>query len=601
MSGLQQCLPAHAATRLRLASGALGREGSIGGLVLTSRLGVWSYSNRLATKAAGHDYTLQLKRSLSYDGRVGTGAAPSSVTWFTPEPGRVALSDIISQLPVLPSRQDVSHNIPLFLVTPAFAPWVVKSNTFLRDSIAHIFQNETLGYLGGDKSFYSVAAVVDKLPAPDKSSPGPNQQKLNNELAAVGQHGLEGISLYFANRDALAGEVVKSIQKRDMSTPEAEPALSCLFQVPTTANSSAPAFAEIGIRIANTLFVNGKARTMLASRWRHDADSAKLALDKEYNLVRCQIRCANKPRAVTACVPLQPVTKPREIVSSMGNILRQLSKGDRSGAAIPASAELEKALPAYIKEHNIENQRIAVWALVQPKTSENESPTPCNTLGDSVDPFLAVNNGARLHRVVSGGGGWGKKQGLLSLDPEYSYETEDKPTSGQLRPVYELFETHNTEARDQDEMMSSFLDELPGSIQFKDGQFTTDLSEIAKPGDTVQFLVAPLDNPQAASVAEAPANVEGKRATQFSFGVIPSSDADWSVVEQAVDVGQVSSPSSSGGIAPTHNHFGALSEKGLTYSVFAEGSLRGGRDGEQRQLVLGTKIDVPGSKIVVDE
>ncbi|EER43753.1 conserved hypothetical protein [Histoplasma capsulatum H143] len=599
----------------------------------------------------GYGSALQKRRGLCSEARMNTGVDARSASLFIRDPARVLPSDIISKLPTLPCNGDISRTIPILLVTPAFASWIVQPHSFLCESITHIFQNTPHTTSSGEEvSFvYSVAAVVDKLPLPSTTSIPPEGEGGRDELA-----GCEGVSLFLANSDALAAKVAHSLQRRDMSTPETEPTISYLYrQLPAKhASTAATTFAEVGVRLANTLFLNGKPRTMLASRWRYSSHpspnptSTTLTLDKEYNLLNCRIESATEPHTVTARLPLYPVTRPREIVTSMGNIISQLRrrKDDRSSSTtIHASAELEEALPAYLKANNLQNQRVAVWASVRPAASQAEllvasgtsvsadgdanpnSSTGGASAGSTVDPLAAINGGTRLHRVVSGGGGWGKKQGLLSLDPEYSYQTGGGAAAagfGRGRPVPELFfeemgsgscpAARRGGADAGGELMAYASDEAGlGSVRFKDGRLMTDLSEIAKEGDVVQFLVASLDSPRAsATVAERDepdafdAGRRVKRTSQVSFGVIPSSDGSWPEIggegtpDTGKDFGSVFPGHGDGGVLVVPSHFGALSEKGLTYSVFDAVVSDGGRRCPG-PLVQGTKIDVPGSRIMV--
>ncbi|OAT12550.1 hypothetical protein BDBG_07878 [Blastomyces gilchristii SLH14081] len=654
MSPLHQCFAGQGVTRL-LASGCL--LGSTGqGTAAVSLSGLWvhrSYSSgsgKLATGKGngrrlkanngayaggfgyghGYDgYPLQWTQGLcsSSGARVKTTPGARSATWFIKDPTRVMPSDVMSKLPSLPQSDDISHTVPILLVTPAFASWVVNPHSFLRESITHLFQNTRPNISGGHASFvYSVVAVVDKLPVPSTISILREGKKCGDKLA--GQHEYEGISLFLADGDALTAKVARSLQNRDMSTPETEPTLSYLYrQIPTKRDSPVvTSFVEVGIRLANTVFLNGKPRTMLASRWRYSSHpdsshtSPTLTLDKEYNLLSCQINGATKPHEVTARVPLRPVTKPRVITTSMGNIISQLRHQDEgSSSTIHASAELEKALPAYLEANNLQNQRVAVWALVQP-VSPQDGPHAASGM-PAADPLVVINEGARLHRVVSGGGGWGKKQGLLSLDPEYSYQTAGDVAlgSGRVRPVHEIFEEAApgseaaAEVEEDRAVMANLFDEaVPGSIQFKDGRLTTDLSEIAKEGDTVQFLVAPLDSLRASSSAtekgkKTPAIDAGqeKRTMQVSFGVIPSSEAEYGEEMSDTDTDQASvsggDGDGDGGIVTVPNYFGALSEKSLVYSIFNEMVSENGNDRVgPGQLVHGTKIDVPGSRIMIE-
>ncbi|PGH00962.1 hypothetical protein GX51_05511 [Blastomyces parvus] len=649
MSALHQCFAGQAVTR-RLASACLlgpRREGT----AAVARSGPWAYrshSSKLGTGKGnerrltvnddkgfgygrGYDgHVLQWRRGLcsGSEAQVTMSSGARCATWFIKDPTRVMPSDVVSILPALRRSDDISHTVPVLLVTPAFASWAVNTHPFLRESITHLFQNARPNISGGHASFvYSVVAVVDKLPVPSTNSILREGEECGDKLA--GQHACEGISLFLADRDAVTAKVAQSLQSRDMSTPETEPTLSYLYRQASTKNSpTVAAFAEVGIRLANTIFHNGKLRTMLASRWCYNSHpnskhaSPTLTLDKEYDLLSCQINGAAKPHEVTAHIPLHPVTKPRVITTSMGNIISQLRRqAEGSSATIHASAELEKALPAYLNANNLQNQRVAVWALVQPVSSQGEPhATSDMSAAAAADSLVAINEGARLHRVVSGGGGWGKKQGLLSLDPEYNYQTGGDAAlgSGRVRPVDELFEEAAEDIGEERELMANLFGEsVPGSIQFKDGRLTTDLSEIAKEGDTVQFLVAPLDSLQASSSAAAEKKGEKilavgadpeKRTMRVSFGVIPSSETEFGE-ETSDDIHQVSvscgdgdgDGDGDGGIVAVPNYFGALSEKGLVYSVFNEiapeyGNERGGLE----QLVQGTKIDVPGSRIMIE-
>ncbi|EDN08492.1 predicted protein [Histoplasma mississippiense (nom. inval.)] len=600
----------------------------------------------------GYGYALQKRRGLCSEARMTTGVDARSASLFIRDPARVLPSDIISKLPTPPCNGNISRTIPVLAVTPALASWIVQPHSFLCESITHIFQNTPHTTSSGEEvSFvYSVAAVVDKLPLPSTTSLPPEREGGRDELA-----GCEGVSLFLANSDALAAKVAHSLQRRDMSTPETEPTLSYLYrQLPAKHASTAVAtFAEVGVRLANTLFLNGKPRTMLASRWRcrshpsPNPTSTTLTLDKEYDLLNCRIERATEPHTVTARLPLYPVTRPREIVTSMGNIISQLrrNKDDRSSSTtIHASAELEEALPAYLKANNLQNQRVAVWASVRPAASRaelfvasgtsvsangyaNPNSSTCGaSAGSTVDPLAAINGGTRLHRVLSGGGGWGKKQGLLSLDPEYSYQTGGDAAAagfGRGRPVPELFFEEMASgscpaakeggADAGGELMACASDEAGlGSVRFKDGRLTTDLSEIAKEGDVVQFLVASLD-----SLRASPATVAGReepdafdtgrreeRTSQVLFGVIPSSDASWPEVrgegtpDPGKGFGSVFPGHGDGVVLVVPSHFGALSEKALTYSVF-DAVVSDGVRHCPGPLVQGTKIDVPGSKIIV--
>lgn len=107
-------------------------------------------------------------------------------------------------------------------------------------------------------------------------------------------------------------------------------------------------------------------------------------------------------------MPLTPLTKPRKIAEGMGNILRAI-EGPEDGAGEGASLELESAVDKYLQslpEDADTPERVDVFARL---TTQEPSPDVTE---------LLLYPGARMHRVLSGGGGWGSKAGLLSLDPQ---------------------------------------------------------------------------------------------------------------------------------------------------------------------------------------
>lgn len=110
--------------------------------------------------------------------------------------------------------------------------------------------------------------------------------------------------------------------------------------------------------------------------------------------------------ALKARIPLIPLTLPRRIVASMGNILKQLEA--ENGATGGASRELEEAVQSYIDTLPGDLGTVGKATVFARLT--RHSPTP----GED----LLATPGARIHRVLSGGGGWGSKAGLLSLDPQ---------------------------------------------------------------------------------------------------------------------------------------------------------------------------------------
>lgn len=148
--------------------------------------------------------------------------------------------------------------------------------------------------------------------------------------------------------------------------------------------------------------------------------------------------------------------------------------------------------------------------------------------------------------LVSGGGEWGAKAGLLSLDPQIEYE----------RP---------SEAESLQSFQSAFQGDAQGDVQAADA--------VAKPGDMVQFFVEP-----------APGDIGGYKATQYY--------REWPQQRCSLDVSDVKQDS------------GLQEKQLLTYRTKAAPVAYpafGGCSSEGIYLsgsgVHKTKIDVPGSRV----
>jgi hypothetical protein len=104
------------------------------------------------------------------------------------------------------------------------------------------------------------------------------------------------------------------------------------------------------------------------------------------------------------------------VVSSMGNVLRQLQPLDKQQPVVPASQELEKVIngPGWPKPVTAQ-QPPRVFVYASPGASEGHRPGSLNLLGE------AVWGGGHLYQVTGGGGGWGAKAGLLSLNPDTAH------------------------------------------------------------------------------------------------------------------------------------------------------------------------------------
>ena len=157
---------------------------------------------------------------------------------------------------------------------------------------------------------------------------------------------------------------------------------------------------------------------MNLQRWstaKPEDDTIEFELERSEEVVQQAVTFPNRS-TLGISSKLQRITKPRTIVASSGNIVRQVA--DDSGASQPASHELEKVIKERVHAGQSAGGPVEVWALVTPQSSTD-------TLKPSGDEaglqLLHFSCGSRLFKVLSGGGGWGQKQGLLALDPAIDF------------------------------------------------------------------------------------------------------------------------------------------------------------------------------------
>lgn len=288
------------------------------------------------------------------------------------------------------------------------------------------------------------------------------------------------------------------------------------------------AVRTLDLPLANTVFLNGRTSTLHAQRWAVNPNPGSEAwLSRERHKLLDRQTISLFPLNNTTHAPhmeMPPyclLTPPRVIESSIGNIIRSFraSKSDISyPTPIPASTDIEKTLPNWTGDPKA---HLEVWAQVIPH--ERWSGLP-QLLGGSSD----VDQGHRFHKVLSGGGGWGNKQGLISLDPESSFG-------------------------------STMEQVVFGDGEDPEAEQRRALGEVVRPGDVVRFL----------AFKHIPASNSNRRPKQS--GLIGTSVRIGSIPSQRYESLQQPVPQSGeaddSGYSVDCGHFGALSETGLSVHV----------------------------------
>ncbi|KAJ9157963.1 V-type c subunit family protein [Pleurostoma richardsiae] len=314
----------------------------------------------------------------------------------------------------------------------------------------------------------------------------------------------------------------------------------------------------VTVPLANTVFQNGRQSTLLAGLWaRSEKGSFKLSSLEERHTQLVVPSRSNSALTSSVSIPLIPITAPRKVLAGLGNIIRQV---EADGLPSPASKELERDIPRLLKAREKASAAeitgpLGVWTLVVPESLA----TPGLLAEISATPVLEIEaeraasakfsrllpelvaSGCHIHRILSGGGGWGLKQGLLSLDPQTSYS----PPGG---------------AEDVESFIRSFR-----------GDDTAD--SIVAPGCYVQFLVAPVsvEIPNAESTRQSSAAMFG---VHEGAGLLePSQQGD-------------------GSVKFLPGVFGAVSSHGIFLS-----SSPGSTQYQVASPEIKTKIDVPNSAV----
>lgn len=528
-------------------------------------------------------------------------------TVLTSDPDKSSLQELLDRIPQFqPGNESGLFTDFLLLVTPSYAASLRKQKQVIEQALTRIFPVQELdrglhNKLGGDsrEAVRLVAAVVDRLPKPSDLS-----------ASAVGDSGSEGIALRLvANENPIWKPQVT------IDGPRVEANLSdnkFRFLSFHLNDSSTPAhmLPIVQLPLANTIFHNGLPSTLI---WRKYAvqqgGKGLVQIDEKlcdsHRVKLPQQLGRDEPNTLASSVPLVPLTSARSVVACMGNIIRRLSGNsglvaqDDTKEAILASHELEQSVTSYHKTRGLSPRAVSVWALVIPeKTFTGGLSMATRVLGErnlpelwkaasdhDTDPsqpnlLTLLQHGARLHKVLSGGGGWGKKAGLLSLDPDSGY--------GQHPPWEEITPVQQTEPE-----YVQGLSPVPAELRHVWGFEPQELPSIVNKGDYIQFYISPSASSEEERVrSEAPVGTPIQNTSTVrtvEFGCIPSTVDDMPST-------QASSTERQGVVQTYPNHFGALSETGIAM-FFGLHSSKASSSNVHEATDAATKVDVPFGRI----
>ena len=466
------------------------------------------------------------------------------------------------------------------MTTPSHISISEEGNLFVPNLL-----HQTHTGIGAGQIFDVLITVVDRISLPlEFVLVSENVTPRDSLRARKIRHGDEGMSAFLADTETVAPELWADQDKprERQTTPNPQPSTLSFLHRPykmLLANSSnfrrsyPYTSRTIQLPVANTVFQNGLTGTIKAQRWIFDEHNSKpsLVCTRNVLLPRQTVDLtgtrsdAQSLKNILYSVPAEYITPSRVVTAAMGNIIRQVQIRSTPDEIAPASQELEQCVKDWITAHGHKLEKVDVWALVTPRERWTGQPLSYfPTVGE------AIESGSRLHKVLSGGGGWGNKQGLLALDPEIDFA----PPKTAL------------EAVDSDD------EDLEVEKQRKFG-------EVVRPGDVVRFLILRHNDSDSKGTL-------GKFAQKTAWTNRDSRSVVLGTMESIKDLTPVlSTDPTADDLDPppflfVPNHFGMLSEQGVGINISAErrpGSKNLGA--EATGTVVQTKVDMPHARLSI--
>ncbi|KAI0580673.1 hypothetical protein PtrSN002B_009171 [Pyrenophora tritici-repentis] len=494
------------------------------------------------------------------------------------------LPSLVTYIDMVKKRDALNHTFCVFFVTPAYASQLLDENSFLSAAIRRAYRCllDRKGVV-----IEALCAVVDKLPV---------SRALGNKGVLSGDEASQyGIKPPVAGTGFEGMAYVLLTPHSSVSSEELSPSDNGVIDFITAQHNLGDSTHRDTLRLplANTVFQTGAPTTMFLSQWRTLGCDHEIELISKTNVSHHGIRLSGRinPSALATAfsIPLIPLTTPRVVKGCMGNIIREVV--DPDGQTVQASSELESVVPRFFRSRGQPAQATVAWALVLPEhlratayhktrhllaigpTDGEAGYTKQEELWERLwcsDPPVwnnlvaeAIANGARLHRVLSGGGGWGKKAGLLSLDPVPANQSTISSGDALL------------------EMVDDPKD------------FESTLTPVVRAGESIQFFISPKsDLSQEASQSDSleklrliPQTIDD-HTWGWEIGTIPSTmdsipGASWQHRPFQKDDKSVM----------FRGGFGALTEGGLTLTQHSV------RPNEDNSLAVNTTmVDVPFSR-----
>ncbi|KAK3898874.1 hypothetical protein C8A05DRAFT_37533 [Staphylotrichum tortipilum] len=364
-------------------------------------------------------------------------AAPRTPTALLQQAVLKGVGEGIAQAPAA-----TSHDAAVVLVSPEFWAWLDDDG----------FVSQLLNAAGARPHAHSgaitlLAAAVQGVPR-GVSRLGPFSSS-------------EGISILCGD----STELLPAVRRHGSGPrPDASQPPSLEFRSPTARNG---AFKSVRLPLANTLFTLGKPNPLVTSMWGPGDGHRLRKISQDTEKVEHTVvlrkpgRVPEASSFVQSSANLIALTKPHRVLSSFGNVLSKIWANSQQ---TPPSEELEAIIPRLLKARaSVQGDgapppaAVGVWALTIPErvvTVLSRTRGVLEPLDLAPSPGVAPYDGSseqrlarasawplrrllwsgcRLSKVLSGGGGWGAKRGLLALDPQHTIGGESAEEEAAFR------------------------------------------------------------------------------------------------------------------------------------------------------------------------
>ncbi|KAI1328369.1 hypothetical protein F5Y16DRAFT_159971 [Xylariaceae sp. FL0255] len=322
----------------------------------------------------------------------------------------------LGKLDIVTSKEALDQNGAILLVSKEFTNWL-EDESFLQSFV------EILAKQNRPQSIDLLSGVVDGI------------------SSLSGRPSSPGLTILCGENERLLPQLwEQNFTASEASITHSPPCITFSGNTPDLNTEH----VEVSLPLADTTFQNGNPSTLVASSWKISPNGSSSLCKKAAKITqRIDVRNIEGDCSSNTTIPLLALTPPRKIIASLGNIIRQV---EIDGVATPASRELEIIIPRLLQKREKKNpgvtaESMPVWCWVIPP----EIMAALKSKFEDLQIFSAVSfdrekmilelsrslfstllaSGCRLHRITSGGGGWGLKKSLLSIDPETSFTKAD--------------------------------------------------------------------------------------------------------------------------------------------------------------------------------